>query len=77
MDIVFGLKETRFGLLLGGKTENGLCFTGMVHSDDNLKKIIATSFPTAFSHRDDSQLKFTLQISKTKLSGATCNSKIR
>ena len=77
MDIIFGLKETRFGHLLGGKTENGLCFTGMVHSDDNLKKIIATSFPTAISHRNDSQLKFTLQILKTKLSGAKCNSKIR
>ena len=50
MDIVFGLKETRFGLLLGGKTENGLCFTRMVHSDDNLKKTIATGFPTAISH---------------------------
>ena len=77
MNIVFGLRETQFGLLLGGETKIGLCFTGMVHSDDNLQQIIATSFPNAISHRDDFQLKPTLKILKTKLSGIKCNSKIR
>ena len=77
MNIVFGLRETQFGLLLGGETKTGLCFTGMVHSDDNLQQIIATSFPNAISHRDDSKLKPTLKILKTKLSGIKCDSKIR